>query len=76
MAEHAPELDSEYKAHLAAAIQILEAVFASEDPESKVGDPAKLKAANAALDEVTQPLAERMMDKAMEALLRKRGLIS
>ncbi len=74
--EHAPELDAEYKAQLEAAIQTLEAVFASEDSETKVGDPAKLKAASAALDEVTKPLAELMMDKAMEALLRKRGLIS
>jgi hypothetical protein len=29
-----------------------------------------------ALDEATKPLAEWMMDRAMEAMLRKRGLIA
>ena len=29
----------------------------------------------AALDEITKPLAELLMDRAMEALLRKRGLL-
>jgi len=34
-----------------------------------------LKAAIAALDEASQPLAELLMDKAMDAMLRKRGII-
>jgi hypothetical protein len=49
--------------------------LAAEDPETNVGDPAKLKAAGKALDEITKPLADHLMDKAMEALLRKRGMI-
>ena len=36
---------------------------------------AALKAALTNLDEATRPLADRMMDKAMEAALRKRGVI-
>ena len=40
------------------------------------GDPKKLKEATAKLDEVTKPLADHAMDKAMEAMLKKRGLIS
>ena len=40
-----------------------------------MGDPAKLKAAKAALDEATRQLADIMMDKAMEAMLWKKGLI-
>ncbi len=44
-------------------------------PGSKAGDPMRLKAANAALDEATKPLAELLMDKAMDAMLRQRGLI-
>jgi len=40
------------------------------------GDLKKLKAAHAALDEATKPLAELLMDRAMEAMLRKQGLIS
>jgi hypothetical protein len=34
-----------------------------------------LQAALAALDETTRPLAELLMDRAMETMLRKRGLI-
>ena len=40
------------------------------------GDLNILKKAHAFLDETTKPLAELMMDRAMEAMLRKRGLIS
>jgi hypothetical protein len=54
----------------------VEEVLSAENPKNKVGDPTKLKAANAALDEATKPLAEKLMDRAMEAMLRKRGMIS
>jgi hypothetical protein len=36
----------------------------------------RLKTAHAALDTATQPLADLLMDKAMEAMLRQRGAIS
>jgi len=75
MAEYASELEPDYKAQLEAALEEIEAVLATEDPRTKTGDPKKLKEANARLDEVTKPLAEHAMDKAMEAMLRKRGLI-
>jgi molecular chaperone DnaK len=75
-AEFASEIDAEYKAQLEAALHDIEAVLATEEPKTKTGDPAKLKAATAHLDEVTKPLAEHAMDKAMEAMLRKRGVIS
>jgi hypothetical protein len=35
----------------------------------------QLQSAVAALDEVTKPLADFLMDKAMEAMLKKRGII-
>jgi len=35
-----------------------------------------LQTAVAALDETTKPLADLLMDKAMEAMLKKRGLIA
>jgi molecular chaperone DnaK len=75
MAEFASELEAEYQAQLEAAMSEVEAVLATEEPRTKTGDPAKLKAATAKLDEVTKPLADHAMDKAMEAMLRKRGLI-
>ena len=53
----------------------VEAVLAGKDAETKTGDAAKLKAANATLDEATKPLADLLMDKAMEAMLRQRGMI-
>jgi hypothetical protein len=34
-----------------------------------------LQQTNAELDEATKPLAELLMDKAMETMLRKKGLI-
>lgn len=75
LADCAGELDEDYKARVEAAMTAVEAVLSAENTRTKVGDPVKLKAANAALDEATKPLAEKLMDKAMEALLRKRGMI-
>ena len=69
------ELDAACKGRVEAALSGVEAALAAEDSDSKVGDPARLKSASTELDEATQPLAELMMDKAMEAMLRKRGLI-
>jgi molecular chaperone DnaK len=76
MAEYASEIDADYRTQLEAALHDIEAVLATEEPKTKTGDPAKLKAATAHLDEVTKPLAEHAMDKAMEAMLRKRGVIT
>ena len=76
MAEFASELDAEYKAQLDAALEEIEGVLSTEDRRTKTGDPKKLKEATAKLDEVTKPLADHAMDKAMEAMLKKRGMIS
>ncbi len=73
--DYASELDPEYKQQIDAALEEIEAVLSAEEPRTKTGDPKKLKEANAKLDEVTKPLADHAMDKAMEAALRKRGLI-
>jgi hypothetical protein len=54
----------------------LEKILAAEDPLTQSGDTRGLKSALAALDVATGPLAEYMMDKAMEEMLRKRGLIT
>jgi molecular chaperone DnaK len=75
MAEYASELEADYKAQLDAALEEIESVLAAEDSRTKTGDPKKLKEANTKLDEVTKPLADHAMDKAMEAMLRKRGLL-
>src|SRR2546421_1964430 len=69
------QIDAACRSQIEAALAAVEAALATEDPETKVGHPAQLKAASAALDEVTQPLADLMMDKAVEAMLRKRGVV-
>ena len=76
MAEYASELEADYKTQLDAALEDIESVLSTEDPRTKTGDPKKLKDATVKLDEITKPLADHAMDKAMEAMLKKRGLIS
>ena len=76
LAECAAELDLAYKAQVEEALAAVETLLAAEDPQTQIGDPAKLKTATTALDDATKPLADLLMDKAMDAMLRKRGLIS
>ncbi len=70
----ADELEQNYNDKINAAVLAVENALATE-PASGSGDLKKLQAAVAELDETTRPLAEFLMDKAMEAMLRKRGLI-
>jgi molecular chaperone DnaK len=72
----AAELSTEYRSQLESALKTVEAALAEENSGSGIGDTKKLQAAIAALDEVTRPLADLLMDRAMEALLRKRGLVT
>ena len=69
------EIEPDYRQQIEAALGEVEAVLASENPETQAGDAARLKKAISALDEITKPLAEVLMDRAMESVLRKRGLI-
>lgn len=75
MAEYDSELDPDYKKQIEAALEEVEAVLSLENPKTKTGDPAKLKAATKHLDEVTTPLAEHAMDQLMAAELRRRGML-
>jgi len=60
------EVESANRDEIEAAMRDVEAALAAE------GDVARLKKAVAALDEATKPLAEALMDRAMEAMLKKR----
>jgi len=71
----AGEIESGYRQDIEAAAQAVENALATEDAPSGAGDVEQLQAALAALDEITKPLADSLMDKAMETLLRQRGLI-
>ena len=70
LAAHRGELDDATLKALEGALMHVEQLIAAEN-----GDAKKLKTAHAELDTATKPLADLMMDKAMEAMLRKRGLI-
>jgi len=72
----ADELDAAYIAQVEAALNTLSAALATEVAPTGAGDTKQLQSACAAVDEVTKPLADLLMDKAMEAMLRKRGAIS
>jgi molecular chaperone DnaK len=76
LAECGCEIQPEAVAEIERALDELENVLAGEDPVSQSGDIRKLRSALSALDAATGPLAEYMMDKAMEEMLRKRGLIT
>ena len=65
------ECPTEYRGPIEAALKELEPLLTNEP-----GDLKKFKAAHMALDEATKPLAELLMDRAMEAMLRKQGIIS
>jgi molecular chaperone DnaK len=69
------ELSGNQQEQIEAAMVALEGVLASVDPKTGAGDAQKLKNASSALDAATQPLAELMMDRAMEGWLRKKGMI-
>jgi len=71
----AGEIESGYRQEIEAAAQAVEKALATEDAPSGAGNVKQLQAALAALDEITKPLADSLMDKAMETLLRQRGLI-
>ncbi len=76
LAECGADLPPEQRLRVEQTLAAVDVLLAAEDPASKVGDPIRLKPAVAALDEATKPLAELLMDRAMDAMLQQRGLIS
>ena len=72
----ANELEAGYVTQVEAALSSVETALGTERSETGAGDIKQLQAACAALDDATKPLADLLMDKAMEAILRKRGAIS
>jgi molecular chaperone DnaK len=75
LADGAAEIDAACKEQMESAMRGVAEVLAGENLETQTGDVNGLKAALAALDEASRPLAELLMDKAMDAMLRKRGMI-
>jgi molecular chaperone DnaK len=75
LADCANEMDAGRREKIEAAARGVEDALNAENSAGGSGDLKKLQTAVAALDEATKPLADLLMDKAMESLLRKRGLI-
>jgi molecular chaperone DnaK len=75
LTECASEVEPAYRSEVESAMENVKAALGTAAPGAESGDLKQLQSASAALDEVTKPLAELLMDKAMEAMLRKRGLI-
>jgi molecular chaperone DnaK len=75
LVDFAEELDAAARGNIETAAAEVEATLGAENAKTQIGDTQRLQKANAALDEATRPLAELMMDNAMAAMLRKRGLI-
>jgi molecular chaperone DnaK len=73
LAETGAALAGDYRAAVEAAAREVESALATESAGG--GDLRRLQASVAALDEATRPLAEFLMDQAMAAMLRRRGLI-
>jgi molecular chaperone DnaK len=68
------EISEEGRARIETSLTGLRAVL-STGSDTDNGDVERLRLACAQVDEATRPLAEILMDQAVEALLRKRGII-
>jgi molecular chaperone DnaK len=74
IADFSGEIEADYRAQIETAAGGVESALATETTGG-LGDLKRLQSAVAALDEATRPLAEFLMDRAMEVMLRKRGII-
>jgi molecular chaperone DnaK len=76
LAECREQLEAAYVEQVEVALNEVQAALTTEQAATGSGDLKRLQAACTALDEATKPLADLLMDRAMEAMLRKRGLVS
>ena len=68
------ELAADQREAIKSALAVVESLLAKREREEPA-TAAELKEANVKLDAATQPLAERMMDRVMEEMLEKRGVL-
>jgi hypothetical protein len=53
----------------------VEAALEQSETKDAAAKLKQLQSASAELDEITKPMADLLMDRAMEALLRKKGIL-
>jgi len=75
LADMGGDMEPEDRGRIERALGEVKKVLSSVEGEDGVGDARSLKSAVGALDEATLPLADLMMEKAMDAMLRQRGVI-
>ena len=75
LAACANDIEPDYRRQIEAAAAEVEKILAIEDSQAGAAELKQLQTAAAALDQITKPLADFLMDKAMESLLKKRGVI-
>ena len=75
LADCVGELETGYREQVESAIEGVEKALNPRNPDGETGDLQQLQQATAVLDEITKPMAEAMMDKAVEAMLRRQGVI-
>src|SRR5262249_45572480 len=63
LADCGTELEPAYRQQVQAALSELEAAVAGENSSTQTGDVKRLQSACAALDEITRPLADLLMER-------------
>ncbi|MFO1498056.1 MAG: Hsp70 family protein [Verrucomicrobiota bacterium] len=76
LADGGEALAEEAKRRIEQALRRVDQVLETEEKEAQTGDLEALKPALAELDQATQPLADLLMERAVDALLAQRGVIA
>ncbi len=69
------EMEAAYCATLEKEMGVVQSLLDQENSHTHLGDTKALQTALATLDESTKPLAELLMDKAVEAMLKSKGIL-
>ena len=69
------ELEPDYRQRVEQAVKATETALNADELKDSATRLKELQSACAALDEATKPMADLLMDRAMEALLRKKGIL-
>jgi molecular chaperone DnaK len=69
------ELETDYLEKVELTVRAVEAALEQSETKDAAAKLKQLQSASAELDEITKPMADLLMDRAMEALLRKKGIL-
>ena len=75
LADCREELEKNYLVKVELAARAVEAALHKAETDDPAPDLSGLQSACAELDEITKPMAEVLIDRAMDALLRKKGIL-